>query len=144
MRSRDGVDIIAFAEGLAHGLFVRNMGKDAQLDLAVIRINQHAAGFGNEHLADLRAEVSTDRDVLQVRLCRGQAAGGRHQILEGCVDTAIVADFFQKAIRIGGFQLCQHPVVHDSRDNGVPGFQLFQDICIGGVAGFGFLHRRQA
>ena len=119
------------------------MGKHTQLDLAVVRVHQHAAGFRNEHLADFRAQIGSNGDVLQIGLRGGQAACGRHQILERGVDTAVGANLFQKPVCIGGFQFRQHPVIHDCRDNGVLAFQLFQHVRIGGVAAFGFLHRRE-
>ena len=56
----------------------------------------------------------------------------------------ILLNFLDEAVGIGGFQLGEHPVVHDGGDNGVASLQLFQHIGVGGVAGFGFLHRRQS
>ena len=124
-------------------LILGNVGQDSQLDLAIVRIHQNTALPGHEHLADLSTQIRTHGNILDIGICGGQAAGGRHQILESGVDPAILTDHLHQAIGIGGLQLGQHPVVHDSRDNGVLALQLFQHIRIGGIAGLGFLHRRQ-
>ena len=56
----------------------------------------------------------------------------------------VFADFLQQAVGVGGFQLGQHPVIHDGGDDGVLILQLFQHLGIGGVALLGLLGRRQA
>ena len=53
----------------------------------------------------------------------------------------ILPDLLHQAVGVGGFQLGQHPVVHDARDDGVLVFQLFQNFRIGGIAGFRLFHR---
>ena len=55
------------------------------------------------------------------------------------MDPTIRLYFLHEAVGIGGFQLGQHPVVHNGRDNGVLVLQLFQHVGVGGVTGFGFL-----
>ena len=55
------------------------------------------------------------------------------------MDPTVRLYFLHEAVGIGGFQLGQHPVVHNGRDNGVLVLQLFQHVGVGGVAGFGFL-----
>ena len=138
------MDIHTITEGCAHSLILRDMGKDSQLDLAVVCIHQDTAGFGDKHLPDLRAQIGTDGDILQIRLGGRQPSGGRHQILEGGVDTAIPADLLDQPLSIGGFQFRQHPVIHDGRNDRVLGLQFFQHIGVGGIAGLGLLHRRQS
>ena len=143
LSSRGGVDVLAGAERLLHGFVIGNVGKHPQLNLAIVRIHQHTAPPGDKHLPDFRTQVGAYRDVLQVRLGGGQPPGGGDEILEGGVDSAVGADFFHQSISIGGFQLGEHPVVRNGRDDGMGVFQLFQHIRIGGVAGFGLLHRGQ-
>ena len=134
-----GVDILPFAEGALHGLVVSDVGQYPQLDLAVVRVYQHTAGTGHKHLADFRPQVRADRNILQIGVCRGKSSGCRHQILEGGVDAAIGGDDLHQTVGIGAFELREHPVIHNGRDNGVLVLQLFQNIGIGGIAGFRLL-----
>ena len=138
-----GVDILAGAESLLHGLVVGNMGQHPQLDLAVIRIHQHTAGLGDEHLADLSPKIGAHGNVLQIRLGGRQPPGGGDQVLERGVDPAVLPDLLHQSVGIGGFQLGQHAVIHNGGDDGVLVLQLLQHVGIGGIAGFGFLHRGQ-
>ena len=50
----DGVDVHPGVEAADHGLIPRHMGQQPQLDLGVIRVHQHLAFRGHEHLAHLR------------------------------------------------------------------------------------------
>ena len=52
---------------------------------------------------------------------------------------AILADFLEKTIRVGGFQLGQHPIFHDGRNDRVLVFQFLQNLSVGGVTFLGFL-----
>ena len=138
------MDVHPVAESLLHGFVVRNVGQHPQFDLAVIRVHQHTARFRHKHFSYFRTHIGTNRDVLQIRLCGGQAPSGCHQILEGGVYTPVTADFFQQTVSVGGFQLGQHPVIHNRRDNRVFVLQLFQNFRIGRVTLLGFPGRRQA
>ena len=64
LRRRDGVDILSRAEGGDHGLVAGDMRQQTQLDLAVVRVHEHLALRGDEHAADLAAELAPDGDVL--------------------------------------------------------------------------------
>ena len=68
------VDILTLQECLLHLLVPCNMGQDAQLDLAVIRIHQHPAGTGYKVGPQLAAQLGADGDILQVRGCPRTAA----------------------------------------------------------------------
>ena len=140
---RGRVDVHMVTEGLAHGVVTGDMRQHPQLDLAVVRVHQHAAGLGNEHFPDLRAQIRANRDILEVRLGGGQTSRGRYQILEGGVDPPVLPDLLHQAVGVGGFQLGQHPVIHDGRNDGVLVFQFFQNLRIGGIAGFRLFHRRK-
>ena len=59
-----GVDVLPRPEALDHFLVSGHVGQQAQLDLGVVRVHQHPAGAGDEHLADLRPQLRPDRDVL--------------------------------------------------------------------------------
>ena len=71
-----GVDVLAAHEDVAQHLLVGDVGEHAQLDLAVVDAEQDVPGLGDEAGADLAAGLGPDRDVLQVRVDAGEAAGG--------------------------------------------------------------------
>ena len=84
-RRRHGVDVEAVGEGLPQLRDVGDMGEHAQLDLAVVGRDQLVPGVGDEGGADLAALLGADRDVLQVRLGRGQPPGrGRGRARRRC------------------------------------------------------------
>ena len=49
------MEVLTGAERLLHARIVRDMRQHAQLDLAVIRVNEDAAVAWHEHPADLAA-----------------------------------------------------------------------------------------
>ena len=108
LRGCDGVDVLPAHKGRAHGLIVGDMREQAQLDLAVVRVNEHFAGRGDEHAADLCAELFADRDVLQIGVARGEAACVGHGHLEARVDAPVLADDFQESLSVCGFKLREH------------------------------------
>ena len=68
------VDVDTFAEGLFQCRNVGDMGENPELDLAVVEADQPHTGAGYERFADPTTFVGTDRDVLQVRVGRCEAA----------------------------------------------------------------------
>ena len=57
------------AEGVKEDFIPRDVSHDAQLDLGVVRDQERAEPLaGNEGSTDLTTLVSSDRDVLQVRV----------------------------------------------------------------------------
>ena len=87
-----GVDVLAALEDLAQHVLAGDVGEHAQLDLGVVDREQDVAGLGDEAGADLAARLGADRDVLQVRVDRGQPAGGGGDLQERRVQPAVVAD----------------------------------------------------
>ena len=65
---RHGVNVETFLEGGFQGIDVGHVGQYAQLDLAVVRADEHVAFIGNEGFADLAAFFCPHRDVLKVRI----------------------------------------------------------------------------
>ena len=137
------MDIHTTAESLLHSCIARNMGKDTQFDLAVVRIYQDTTRLGNKHFPNLRAQISPHGDILQIGLSGRKPTGSSYQILECGMNATILTNSFHQAFCIGGVQLCKHPVIHNRRDNGVLIFQFLQHFCIGGITGFCLLNRRQ-
>ena len=107
------------------------MGEQPQLDLAVVRVHEDVPRPGDEHPPHARAELTPDRDVLQIRLPGGQPARVRHGHLERRVDAAVRGDGLQKAVRVGALELRKLPVFeHHARDR-VFVTELFEyvDVC---------------
>ena len=126
LRRRDGVDILSAAEGRDHGLVVCNMRQQTQLDLAVVRVHEHLAGRGHEHIADLRAELAAHGDVLQVRLRGRQASCRRDGHLKVRMDAPVGRDLLEQPVGIRGFEFCEHTVIEDLVDDRVLAAQLFE------------------
>ena len=91
-RGGQTVEVLSGTEGLLHGAVVRDMRQHAQLDLTVIRVDEHPARARHEHFSDLAAKLRAHGDVLQIRLGRRQAAGRRDGVLEGRVDASVGRD----------------------------------------------------
>ena len=64
LRGRDGVDVLAGQKRLLHRLVVRDVREQPQLDLAVVRVDEHAAVCGDEHAAEFAAELRARGDIL--------------------------------------------------------------------------------
>ena len=71
------MNVDAVAKRLFQRRNIGDMGQHAQFDLAVIEADQPVTGRGDERLADAAAFLGPDRDVLQVRIGRGQPPGLR-------------------------------------------------------------------
>ena len=82
------MDVLAALERPEQPLVARQMGEDAQLDLAVVRREQDPALGRDEHLPDALAYGGADRDVLQVRIGGREPSGRRHGLAELAVNAA--------------------------------------------------------
>ena len=90
-RGGRGVDVLAAAEDVLQHLLAGDVREHAQLDLRVVDREQHVARLGDEAGADLAPEPRADRDVLQVRVDRGEPAGRRVHLAERRVQAAVAA-----------------------------------------------------
>ena len=138
------VDILAGEERLLHGFVAGDMGQQPQFNLGVVRVHQLVPRRRHKHLPELRPQLRADGEVLEVGLRGGEAPGGGDGVLEGGVDAPIVGDDLGQPVHIGALELGKLAVVHDDVDDGVFSPQLFQHLHIGGIAGLGLFHRRQA
>ena len=93
------------------------MRGQTQLDLAVVGREQHVARIGDERVADFAPDLGPDRDVLQIGVVRGQAAGLRTGQRETGVDAArLGVDHRLERVGVSRFQLGQlAPVEHQRR-----------------------------
>ena len=69
------MDIEIVGKGLFQRGDVGDMGENAQLDLAVVGRDQFMSGLGDKGRPDLPAFGGADRNILQIRIGRGEPAG---------------------------------------------------------------------
>ena len=140
-----GVDIGAAAEGFDHVLVLAQMGHDAEFDLRVVRREEGAIFVvGNECFTDLTSQFVADRDILEIRIRRTQAAGSRDGLVERGVDLACFRiNQFGKGIYIGTQQFFQSAIFQQLAYHRVFGTHFFQNIFARTVTAcfclFGFL-----
>ena len=122
------------------------MREHAQLDLRIVRVDQHMVVIRrNKHAAQLAPELGAHRDVLQIRVGRGQAASRGHSLLKVGVDAPVLrTDDLQKPLDIGAFELGQLAVFQNRRDDRMHARELCQHVHVGRVPGLGLFLRRQA
>ena len=137
----DGVDVGSALKAVDHSRIAGHMGQEPQLDLGIIRIHQHTAGRGREHLAQLGPQLGADGNVLKVGFSGGQPPSGGHRILERGAEPPVRTDDLGQTVHIGGLQLGELAVLQNLVNDGVLAPQLVQHLGIGGPAGFGLFHR---
>ena len=133
------MDVFPALECGDHVLVVRDGGEHAQLDLRVVRVHQRVAWFRDEELPQLRPDGFADRDVLQVRLRRGDASRAGLRLVQGRMDASVVRDDLDEAVAVGGLQFGHRAVFEDVRDDFVLVRQFFEDRGVGGPAGLRLL-----
>ena len=140
LAGRAGVDILAFAEGVDQRRVPGEMRHQPQLDLAVVRVQQHPALPGQEGAADLPALLRAHGDILQVRLRGGDPPGGGGGLVKGGMHPALSVHQGQQALHIGAVQLHQLAVAQQGLDDlRRDGPQLLQHLHRGGIAAGGLL-----
>ena len=111
-----GVNVDPVAEGLLQLGDIRDMGQDAQLDLAVIEADQPHARPGDEGLADAAALFGAHGDVLKVRVGGGEPPGVRARDgIGGMHPPGLGVYMGLKRVGIGRFQLRELPPVQHRR-----------------------------
>ena len=133
------MNVLAAPERRDHVLILRDVRQQPQLDLAVVRVDQHVPRPGDEHLSYLPAEFPADGNILQIRLPGRKPPRVRDGHHEAGADAAVGVDDLQKPVGVGAFQFRQHPVVEDFVDDRVLVPQLFQHVGVGAPTGFRFL-----
>ena len=131
------VDVVAGAEDLFQHLLVGDVGEHPQLDLAVVGGEQLGALLGDEAGPHRAADLGADRDVLQVGVGAGEAAGGGRRLVEGGVDAAgLGVDQVRQRVEVGVLQLGQLAPGLDLLDDRVLVADLGEDAGVGREAGF--------
>ena len=86
------------------------MRQHAQLDLRVVRRDQHVSRIGDEGAPDLPAELGPDRNVLQIRVAAAQPSGRGDGLIEAGVNAAGVGvDQLRQRVDVGALQFLQRP-----------------------------------
>ena len=139
------MQVLPRRERLDQALVPGEVGHDPHLDLAVVRRHQRLVALADdERLPDPPALGGADRDVLQVRVGRGEPAGRGDRLLERRVDAAGVVDHRQQAVDDGaqpGDVAVAEQVLHER----VPGLleQPGQRVGVRGVPGLVLLRLGQ-
>ncbi len=135
LRRGGGVDVFAIPEGLPHAFDPGHIGEDAQLDLAIVERDQSSALGRHESLADAAALFAAHRDVLQVRIGRGEAAGiGPGLQVGGMHPAGLGVDMGLERVGIGRFQLRElAPVEHAGGQVMALGGEVFEHVGAGGI-----------
>jgi hypothetical protein len=122
LRRDRGVDVLPVHERLGQVRVLRQVRQQAQLDLAVVRGDQHAALRRDERAADLAPDVGPDRDVLQVGVGRRQPARRRDGLVEARVDPPrLLVDLLLERDEVGAHELGELAVLEDElRDDAPP------------------------
>jgi hypothetical protein len=96
------------------------------------------AGLSREALADLGAQGRAHGDVLEVRVARGEAAGGGHRLVErGMEPTGPRVDGLGQGQQVGGQEFRELAVIKDVFDDRMAVAQGLERLGVGGVAGLG-------
>ena len=91
-RRRARVDVLAIAERFHQHRIARHVRQQPQLDLRIIGDDQLPARPRHEGRANFAAKLGANRNVLQIRIRRGQPPGGRAGLVEGRVQAAAWTD----------------------------------------------------
>ena len=131
-------------KGLLQRFIAGEVGQHAQLYLAVICIQQHAAPRGYEILAEPAAQLSAHRNVLQIGLVGRDAACARLCLVEGGMNASVRAYYLQKPLHIGGVQFLISAVQQDMVDDRAVLPQALQRFGVGRITAFCLFARGQA
>jgi hypothetical protein len=100
------VNVEAFAEGFLQRLDIGDFGEQPQLDLRIVGGDELVTVDGDEGTADLAALLGADRNVLQVRLGRGEApGGGGGERIAGVDAMGLRIDVTRQGVGVGRFEL---------------------------------------
>ena len=136
LRRRRRVDVLVARERLAQARLAGDVREDPQLDLAVVGRDQPGALLGDEGGADLAAELRPDRDRLQVRIRRREAAGRGRRLVEGRVQASVVlGEQLRQRTEIGVDQLRELAPLLEHADDLVLAANRAEHARVGRVAG---------
>jgi len=119
-------------------LVARDVGEDAQLDLAVVRGDERQVlATGHERAPDPPPERGADGDVLEVRVGRGEPAGRRDGLVERGMEAAVRGHQGRQGVDIRRPQLRVDTPLEQLVDHRMRRAQVLEDRGVGRVAGLG-------
>src|SRR5438477_4034523 len=108
------MDILVGSEGALELRVLRDVSENTKLDLRVVARDEHLPVRGDKCLANLASDLRANRDVLQIRLARREAARGRDRLIQGRMDPAGVrVDEAREGVRVGALQFSQLAILED-------------------------------
>ena len=116
------------------------MRQYAQFNLRIVGVHKHIPLFCDEEPAEFTPKRRAHRDVLQVRLARGNAARAGHGLFERGVNPPVRAAHARERRHIGAVQLLILAVFQDQPADGIVRGQLLKHFR--GGAGVLFAARR--
>ncbi len=137
------VDVLAGGEGRGEPGVAGEVGDGPQLHLVVVGHQEAPAGRRDERLAEPATLVGADRDVVEVRAVRRQAAGAGDRLAEGGVDPPVGGDLGGEALAVGRPELLHLAVAEQDLDDRVLAAQRLEGPGVGRVPGLGLATRGQ-
>src|SRR5258705_4778196 len=94
------MNIFAFLKSLEHDGILRDVCKQSQFELRVIGGNNLASLFRHKSSADAPSKITTNRDVLQIRLAGRQTTRGSNGLVELAMNAPVGRDLMRQSICI--------------------------------------------
>ena len=133
LQRRPLVEVGPLAERVDEHRIFRKVREDPELDLRIVRRDQHVPRIGDERAADLAPERRPDGDVLEVGIAAAQPPGGRDRLVEAGVHAAgLGVNELGQRVDVGAFQLHQPAPFEDLPRQIVGERKLFEHVDGGG------------
>ena len=132
-RGRLGMEVLAFVKGAHQVLVTREMCQQTQLDLRVVHRQKDASLACRERRLDGTAQLRARRDVLQVRVARGQATRCRDGLVVRGVHATVTAAQRAQRVQIGGLDLGLLTPVQDQTHDFVVTGKVAQHLGVGRI-----------
>ena len=123
------MDVLCFPICLDQFLISGHMCKDSQLDLRIIRIQEHESVFRHKNLTDQSSKFHPDRNILKIRFCTADPSGCRNRLIKGRMNPSVCFDHSTQSICIGRFKLGKLAVFQDILDDLMLRRKLLQNVC---------------
>ena len=138
------MDVAPKSEVLLHLRVVCHVRQYAQFNLRIVGVHKHISLFCDEEPAEFTPKRRAHRDVLQIRLSRGNTPRARFGLVEARVNAPVRRDGFQQALAVRGTQLRQRAVAQNLINCRMYAAQTLQHICVCGVSLFRLFAVRQS
>ena len=127
------MDVDPGLECFAEPVVTREVREHAELDLGVVRDEEHLVGRSrDERPSDPATELRADRDVLQVRVGAAEASRRGRRLVEGRVHPAVArVDHPREGLEVGGVELVELAPRQERIDDLVVVPQLLQHRRVG-------------